>query len=415
MTLESPRRHRARDGSRTAPPCVRGRPAQEIRSERMPRETANETYSPRSRSCWLARACGGSSTPSAADPRLRDPHPHPHWIRRAKRRTARRAAADAPSARRHGGRDRGTTYEFQVADNRLSPSTSNIADSLRCRRQASRKGLTANRVHPRQDCSRQRCSTGARAVQGIVVRPMVGTRGTFRSKLMGFLRAGELFDPLTRREEPWTNSVRITTFIKARVVRLNLPVRATSGTCCRRPSATASPRWMSKASRQRTRQTRKVFRIQEEQDGLRHQPLPGGYPVSRHDRFTAKRPSSRAHPLQLGGRPEAPLRARHREAECVRTAAEPGFGLSLEGDLGQRLPPRCARRRRQWGDDLRLRSADTPGHVRAKSALRLPRGADRPQRRRVRIDRRHDLPQRVAEHSTASGVAGHSAEVGKLT
>ena len=65
------------------------------------------------------------------------------------------------------------------------------------------------------------------------------------------------------------------------------------------------------------------------------------------DRLAAKRdPVARA--VRLGGRPEAPLRARHREAVRVRSCLlEPGHGLSLEGDLGQRLPPRRARRRRQ--------------------------------------------------------------------
>jgi hypothetical protein len=59
----------------------------------------------------------------------------------------------------------------------------------------------------------------ARAVQGTATSPWSET-GTFRSKLVGFLRAGELYDPLIH-EETVGERVGSTTFIKGRGIQLN--------------------------------------------------------------------------------------------------------------------------------------------------------------------------------------------------
>jgi hypothetical protein len=146
--------------------------------------------------------------------------------------TVRNSTADKPGTR---------TYEFQVADNTsfTSATTSNIAGFAAT---VSKTGVTEGtngKTTYTPDGDLQPTTVfywRARAIQGTTTSAWSET-GTFRSKLVGFLRAGELYDPLIH-EETVGERVGSTTFIKGRGIQLNngqsyvkylLPQTITSG------------------------------------------------------------------------------------------------------------------------------------------------------------------------------------------
>ena len=171
----------------------------------------------------LAAACGGNSTPAAPTPvnatltapALDSPAKDEQLDTLRPILRVRNATSDKTGAR---------TYEFQVADNQgfSTASTSNIAGFAAT---VSKTGVpegTDGRTAFTPDTDLQPTTVfywRARAVQGTASGPWSDT-GTFRSKLVGFLRAGELYDPLIH-EETVGELVGSTTFIKGRGIQLN--------------------------------------------------------------------------------------------------------------------------------------------------------------------------------------------------
>jgi hypothetical protein len=175
-------------------------------------------------SALLAAACGGdSSTPSSptpvaptlTTPALESPAKDEQLDTLRPILTVRNATADKPGTR---------TYEFQVADNTsfTAATTSNIAGFAAT---VSKTGVVEGadgKTGFTPDTDLQPTTLfywRARAVQGTATSAWSET-GTFRSKLVGFLRAGELYDPLIH-EETVGERVGSTTFIKGRGIQLN--------------------------------------------------------------------------------------------------------------------------------------------------------------------------------------------------
>jgi hypothetical protein len=172
----------------------------------------------------LAAACGGdSSTPSSptpaaptlTTPALESPAKDEQLDTLRPVLTVRNSTADKAGTR---------TYEFQVADNTsfTAATTSNIAGFAAT---VSKSGVAEGadgKTGFTPDTDLQPTTLfywRARAVQGTATSAWSET-GTFRSKLVGFLRAGELYDPLIH-EETVGERVGSTTFIKGRGIQLN--------------------------------------------------------------------------------------------------------------------------------------------------------------------------------------------------
>jgi hypothetical protein len=172
----------------------------------------------------LAAACGGdASTPSSptpvaatlTTPTLESPAKDAQLDTLRPVLTVRNATASQTGTR---------TYEFQVADNTsfTAATTSNIAGFAAT---VSKTGVPEGadgKTGFTPDTDLQPTTLfywRARAVQGTAMSAWSET-GTFRSKLVGFLRAGELYDPLIF-EETVGEPVGSTTFIKGRGIQLN--------------------------------------------------------------------------------------------------------------------------------------------------------------------------------------------------
>lgn len=175
-------------------------------------------------SVLLAGACGGdSSTPSSPTPvaptltapALDSPAKDEQLDTLRPVLTVRNATADQAGTR---------TYEFQVADTTTftAATTSNIAGFAST---VSKTGVAeggGGKTAFTPDADLQPTTLfywRARAVQGTATSAWSET-GMFRSKLVGFLRAGELYDPLIH-EETVGERVGSTTFIKGRGIQLN--------------------------------------------------------------------------------------------------------------------------------------------------------------------------------------------------
>jgi hypothetical protein len=170
-----------------------------------------------------ASACGGSSSPSSPTPvaatvtapALDSPAKDEQLDNLRPVLAVRNSTSDKAGAR---------TYEFQVADNTgfTASTTSNIAGFTAT---VSKTGVAEGadgktRFTPDTDLQPTTLFYWrARAVQGTSTSAWSET-GTFRSKLVGFLRAGELYDPLIH-EETVGELVGSTTFIKGRGIQLN--------------------------------------------------------------------------------------------------------------------------------------------------------------------------------------------------
>jgi hypothetical protein len=170
----------------------------------------------------LAAACGGDKTPTTptpvaatlTTPTLESPVKDAQLDTLRPVLTVRNATASQAGTR---------TYEFQVADNTsfTAATTSNIAGFAAT---VSKTGVPEGadgKTGFTPDTDLQPTTLfywRARAVQGTAMSAWSET-GTFRSKLVGFLRAGELYDPLIF-EETVGELVGPTTFIKGRGVQL---------------------------------------------------------------------------------------------------------------------------------------------------------------------------------------------------
>jgi hypothetical protein len=132
-------------------------------------------------------------------------------------------------------------YEFQVSDNTgfTASTTSNIAGFESTVGKVGVVEGSGGKTSFTPDADLQPTTLfywRARAVQGTSTGPWSAT-GTFRSKLVGFLRAGELYDPLIHGETVG-QPIGSTTFIPGRGIQLNtgtsyvryqLPQTITSG------------------------------------------------------------------------------------------------------------------------------------------------------------------------------------------
>jgi hypothetical protein len=172
----------------------------------------------------LAGACGGDSKtpnsptpvdPTLTAPALESPAKDEQLDTLRPVLTVRNASADKVGTR---------TYEFQIADNTTftAATTSNVAGFAATVSKAGVAEGTDGKTAFTPDTELQPTTLfywRARAVQGTATSPWSET-GTFRSKLVGFLRAGELYDPLIH-EETVGERVGSTTFIKGRGIQLN--------------------------------------------------------------------------------------------------------------------------------------------------------------------------------------------------
>jgi hypothetical protein len=188
----------------------------------------------------LAVACGGSDSPSAPTPvpanltapALESPANDQQLDTLRPELIVRNATSDQTGAR---------TYEFQVSDNTgfTAVTTANIEGFAATVGKAGVSEGTNGRTSFTPDADLQPTTVfhwRARAVQGTVTSAWSAT-GTFRSKLVGFNRAGELYDPLIHGETVG-QIVGSATFIPGRGVQLNngqshvrylLPQTITSG------------------------------------------------------------------------------------------------------------------------------------------------------------------------------------------
>ncbi|MEN3338709.1 MAG: hypothetical protein V7647_2385 [Acidobacteriota bacterium] len=170
-----------------------------------------------------AAACGGSSSPSSPTtvaatvtaPALDSPAKDEQLDTLRPVLAVRNATSDMAGAR---------TYEFQVADNTAftASTTSNVAGFAATVSKAGVPEGADGKTRFTPDTDLQPTTLfywRARAVQGTSTSAW-SEIGTFRSKLVGFLRAGELYDPLIH-EETVGERVGSTTFIKGRGIQLN--------------------------------------------------------------------------------------------------------------------------------------------------------------------------------------------------
>lgn len=170
-----------------------------------------------------AAACGGDSNPSApapvnatlTAPALDSPAKDEQLDTLRPVLTVRNATASTAGTR---------TYEFQVADNSgfTSATTSNVEGFAATTSKAGVPENPSGKTSFSLEADLQPTTVffwRARAVQGTSTGPWSET-GTFRSKLVGFIRAGELYDPLIH-EETVGERVGSTTFIKGKGIQLN--------------------------------------------------------------------------------------------------------------------------------------------------------------------------------------------------
>lgn len=168
-------------------------------------------------------ACGGSDTPSSptpvaanlAAPVLDSPGADEQLDNLRPTLTVRNATSDQAGTR---------TYEFQIADSTAftASTTSNIPGFAATVGKTGVAEGASGKTSFVPDSDLQPTTVfywRARAIQGSVTSTW-STTGTFRSKLVGYLRAGELYDPLIF-EETVGERVGSTTFIKGKGIQLN--------------------------------------------------------------------------------------------------------------------------------------------------------------------------------------------------
>ena len=174
----------------------------------------------------------------------------------------------------------------------------------------------------------------ARAIQGSVNRPLVGSF-QFKSKLVGFNRAGELYDPLIHGETVGT-PVGSTTFIQGIGIRINdgqsyvkylLPPTITSGEFSMDVEGLA---------RERTGRQDQSIRDAGRPGRLHHEQLSRGHPVSRHRRCSRRTRST--FRVIYGDGDDLDIRYEPDTNKRISSVflLNPVDCVSLEGQLGQR-------------------------------------------------------------------------------
>ena len=248
----------------------------------------------------------------------------------------------------------------------------------------------------------------ARAIQGTSTGPWSPT-GRFKSKLVGFSRPDELYDPLIHGE---TVGERIgsTDFIPGRGIRLNsttsyvrylLPQTVPNGEFSMEVEGLQANGPGDKA---------KVFGMQEGQDDY----ITNRYRVDIQYRGTAGFPANAITYRVLYGddpcckyEPDTDVRV------PLRLPAQPIDDLLLEVHVGTRDrggQDRAARgRRRRDHDALQRVSGDAERPVHAEPALRVSGRANGSQRLRVGVDSRHDLPECLAVEPAQASLARQRA------
>jgi hypothetical protein len=188
----------------------------------------------------LGTGCGGDKAPTAPTPAvanvtaptLDSPANDEQLDNLRPTLTVRNATSDQTGTR---------MYEFQISDNTgfTASTTSNIAGFASTVGKVGVVEGSGGKTSFIPDADLQPTTLfywRARAVQGTSTGPWSAT-GTFRSKLVGFLRAGELYDPLIHGETVG-QPMGSTTFIPGRGIQLNtgtsyvryqLPQTITSG------------------------------------------------------------------------------------------------------------------------------------------------------------------------------------------
>lgn len=170
-----------------------------------------------------AAACGGNSTPSSpapvaanlTAPALDSPANDEQLDTLRPVLTVKNATSDQTGTR---------MYEFQISDNNgfTAVTASNIEGFAATVGKTGVSEGANGRTSFTPDNDLQPTTVfywRARAIQGTVTSAWSPT-GTFRSKLVGFLRAGELYDPLIH-EETVGERVGSTTFLKGVGIRLD--------------------------------------------------------------------------------------------------------------------------------------------------------------------------------------------------
>ena len=310
--------------------------------------------------------------------------------------TVRNATADQTGTR---------VYEFQISDNSnfTAASASNVAGFAAT---VSKTGVPEGSGGTTSFTVEQDLQPTtlfywrARAVQGTSTGPWSAT-ARLKSKLVGFNRPGELYDPLIHGETVG-ELVGSTTFIPGKGIQLNngqshvkylLPQTITNGEFSMdveglRPNAPGDKS--------------KVFGMQEGQSDF----ITNRYRVDIQYRGNnGAPPNAITFRALYGSADDLDVRYEPDTDDAVQLGVppQPVDHLPLEGDVGQRVP---CRRARGWGHrqhDLQLRRAIAGWRVRAKSVLRVSWRARRTQRQRGGVDCRHDLSQRLALESATPG------------
>lgn len=130
------------------------------------------------------------------------------------------------------------TYEFQISDSTgftsaLTSHVAGFAATVSTTGVAEGAGGTTSFTPPQDLQPTTLFYWRARAIQGATTGPWSET-GRFRSKLVGFMRAGELYDPLVHGETVGER-VGSTTFVPGRGFS-STTASASSATACPRPS-----------------------------------------------------------------------------------------------------------------------------------------------------------------------------------
>jgi hypothetical protein len=267
------------------------------------------------------------------------------------------------------------TYEFQISDKSdfSTAVTSNVAGFAAV---VSKTGVAEGTdgktsFTPEQDLQpTTRYYWRARMTQGSVTSDWSATR-KFNSKLVGYVRGGELYDPLIHSETVGER-VGSTDFIPGKGIRLN---DNTSYVKYRLPQTIGSGEFSMEVEGLRPDapgNKSKVFGMQEGQDDF----IVNRYRVDAQYRGSSGSPPNAITWRAMFGSDDEKL-----EPDTAIRYASALAAVSLERHVEQqRLPPGGARRRADWRGTLQPGRYGRARGVQPEPPLRVPRHAHRSQR-----------------------------------
>jgi hypothetical protein len=273
------------------------------------------------------------------------------------------------------------TYEFQVSDTTTFSAATTSSTIQGFDAQVGKTGIaegTGGKTSFTVESDLQPTTMffwRARAIQGSATGPWSETF-QFKSKLVGFNRPGELYDPLIHGETVGT-SVGSTTFIPGKGLRVNdgqswvkylLPATVTSGEFSMDVEGLRA-----NAPGDKT----KVFGMQEGQDDF----ITNKYRVDIQYRGTAGFPPNAITFRAIYGDGDDLDKRYEPDPAGLGLPAQPVDRLPLEVHVGQRVPPDGSRRRHERRDPLQHRCQIDEGYLFAEPTVCLPRRARRPERR----------------------------------